>query len=85
MTDEDRDQLRSTVNEALDWLDDHPGASTEEYELKLNEVEQASNQIRRELQSAKANQACQERGVSSSIPPTPSSYLVLSLEESNFS
>ena len=41
--------LPATINDALDWLDDHPDAETTEYEDQLKAIEQVANPIMREL------------------------------------
>merc|ERR1712023_429335 len=55
ISDEDKEELESTINEALDWLDENPEADKEDYDEKQKEVEQIANPIMRELyQSAGA-------------------------------
>merc|ERR1712196_145461 len=49
LSDEDKDELESTINEALDWLDENPEADKEEYDEKQKEVEQISNPIMRNV------------------------------------
>jgi len=49
LSDEDKDELDSIINEALDWLDENPEADAEDYEEKQKEVEQVANPIMREL------------------------------------
>jgi len=44
--------LESTINEALEWLDDHPEADKEEYDAKQKEVEKIVNPIMKELYQA---------------------------------
>merc|ERR1719488_13333 len=39
LSDEDKEELESTINEALDWLDENPEAEKEEYDEKQKEVE----------------------------------------------
>merc|ERR1712086_983166 len=55
LSEEDKEELDNTINEALDWLDENPEAEAEEFEDKQKEVEQVANPIMRELyQSAGA-------------------------------
>lgn len=42
-------ELESTINEALDWLDEMPGADLEDLEDKKKEVEQIANPIMKDL------------------------------------
>ena len=46
---EDKEELESTINEALDWLDENPEADKEEYDGKQKEVEAVANPIMRNL------------------------------------
>lgn len=45
LSEEDKEELDSTINEALDWLDDHPDAETSEFEGQLKAIEQVANPI----------------------------------------
>jgi len=49
LSEEDKEELDSVINEALDWIDENPEAEAEEYEEKQKEVEQVANPIMREL------------------------------------
>merc|ERR1711968_59326 len=49
LSEEDKEELDNTINEALDWLDENPEAEAEEFEDKQKEVEQVANPIMREL------------------------------------
>merc|ERR1719240_2585103 len=49
LSDEDKEELESTINEALDWLDENPEAEKEEYDEKQKEVEQVANPIMRNV------------------------------------
>merc|ERR1712216_790717 len=49
LSEEDKEELDNTINEALDWLDENPEAEAEEFEDKQKEVEQIANPIMREL------------------------------------
>lgn len=42
-------ELESTINEALDWLDETPDADSEDLEDKKKEVEQIANPIMKDL------------------------------------
>lgn len=42
-------ELESTINEALDWLDETPDADLEDLEDKKKEVEQVANPIMKDL------------------------------------
>ncbi|KAJ8603068.1 hypothetical protein CTAYLR_006663 [Chrysophaeum taylorii] len=46
---DDKEELDSTINEALDWLDENPEADKEEYEDKQKEVEAIANPIMRNI------------------------------------
>ena len=52
ISDEDKEELESTINEALDWLDENPEADKEDYDEKQKEVEQIANPIMRNLYQA---------------------------------
>uniref|UniRef100_A0A7S2BQI5 Uncharacterized protein n=1 Tax=Florenciella parvula TaxID=236787 RepID=A0A7S2BQI5_9STRA len=54
LSEMDREELDATINDALDWLDDHPDAETTEYEDQLKAIEQVANPIMRELYQAGA-------------------------------
>jgi len=54
ISDEDKEELESTINEALDWLDENPEADKEDYDEKQKEVEQIANPIMRNLYQAGA-------------------------------
>merc|ERR1712224_1057265 len=49
LSDEDKEELESTINEALDWLDENPEADKDEYDEKQKEVEQIANPIMRNV------------------------------------
>merc|ERR1719311_1214205 len=49
LSEEDKEELDNTINDALDWLDENPEAEAEEFEDKQKEVEQIANPIMREL------------------------------------
>lgn len=49
LSEEDKEELDSVINEALDWVDENPEAEAEEYEEKQKEVEKVANPIMREL------------------------------------
>eukprot|EP00618_Florenciella_parvula_P031897 CAMPEP_0119542776 /NCGR_PEP_ID=MMETSP1344-20130328/53765_1 /TAXON_ID=236787 /ORGANISM="Florenciella parvula, Strain CCMP2471" /LENGTH=658 /DNA_ID=CAMNT_0007587033 /DNA_START=26 /DNA_END=2002 /DNA_ORIENTATION=+ len=49
LSEEDKEELDNTINEALDWLDENPEAEAEEFDEKQKEVEQVANPIMREL------------------------------------
>merc|ERR1712118_517342 len=49
LSEEDKEELDNTINEALDWLDENPEAEAEEFDDKQKEVEQIANPIMREL------------------------------------
>merc|ERR1712159_3473 len=49
LSEEDKEELDSVINEALDWVDENPEAEAEEYEEKQKEVEQVANPIMRDL------------------------------------
>jgi molecular chaperone DnaK (HSP70) len=45
IADDERTQLTETIEAALVWLEDHPGAEKEEYDEKQKEVERIANPI----------------------------------------
>lgn len=47
--DTTQQELESTINEALDWLDETPDAELEDLEDKKKEVEQIANPIMKDL------------------------------------
>merc|ERR1711990_1083832 len=49
LSEEDKEELDNTINEALDWLDENPEAEAEEFEDKQKEVEQIANPIMRNV------------------------------------
>merc|ERR1711862_939359 len=44
-SEDDKSTLSSTVNDALDWLEDHPVAEKKDYDEKQKEIEQIANPI----------------------------------------
>lgn len=38
-------EIETSINEALDWLDDTPDAETEQFEAQRKEIEQIANPI----------------------------------------
>jgi len=49
LSEEDKEELTSAIDEALDWLEENPEADAEEYSDKQKEVEKIANPIMREL------------------------------------
>jgi heat shock protein 5 len=49
LSSDDKEEIESTINEALDWLDENPEADKEEYEEKQKEVEAIANPILRNV------------------------------------
>ena len=49
LSEEDKEELTSAIDEALDWMDENPEAEPEEFEEKQKEVEGIANPIMREL------------------------------------
>jgi heat shock protein 5 len=49
LSEEDKEELTSAIDEALDWMDENPEAESEEYEDKQKEVEKIANPIMRDL------------------------------------
>merc|ERR1712070_478039 len=45
LTEDEKSQLNTAVNDGLDWLEDHPAAEKDEYDEKQKEVEQIANPI----------------------------------------
>ncbi|CBJ32677.1 BiP [Ectocarpus siliculosus] len=51
ISDADREELESTINEALDWLDETPNAETEQFQSRMKDIEQIANPIMSRLYS----------------------------------
>jgi len=49
LSEEDKEELTSAIDEALDWMDENPEAESEEYNDKQKEVEKIANPIMRDL------------------------------------
>jgi len=49
LSEEDKEELTSAIDEALDWLEENPEADAEEFNEKQKEVEKIANPIMREL------------------------------------
>mmetsp|Transcript_2931 Transcript_2931/g.4310 ORF Transcript_2931/g.4310 Transcript_2931/m.4310 type:complete len:656 (-) Transcript_2931:392-2359(-) len=49
LSEADKEELESVINEALDWLDENPDAEKEDYDDKQKEVEQIANPLIRDL------------------------------------
>jgi len=49
LSEEDKEELTSAIDEALDWMEENPEADAEEYSDKQKEVEKIANPIMREL------------------------------------
>jgi len=45
LSEDDAELLKATIKEGLEWLDDRPSASKEEYDAKREEVESVANPI----------------------------------------
>jgi heat shock protein 5 len=45
----DKKEVESTINDALEWLEDHADSEKEDYDAKQKEVEQIVNPILKEL------------------------------------
>jgi molecular chaperone DnaK (HSP70) len=45
LTEDEKDELNTAVNDGLDWLEDHPAAEKDEYDEKQKEVESIANPI----------------------------------------
>ncbi|CAM9482645.1 unnamed protein product [Discosporangium mesarthrocarpum] len=52
ITEADKEELETTINEALDWLDETPNADLEDLQDKQKEVEQIANPIMKDLYQA---------------------------------
>ncbi|CAM9872783.1 unnamed protein product [Heterosigma akashiwo] len=50
----DKEELESTINDALDWLDDTPEGDAQDYKDKQKEVEQIASPIMKELYQGQA-------------------------------
>eukprot|EP00635_Sarcinochrysidales_sp_CCMP3193_P011485 CAMPEP_0118889468 /NCGR_PEP_ID=MMETSP1166-20130328/377_1 /TAXON_ID=1104430 /ORGANISM="Chrysoreinhardia sp, Strain CCMP3193" /LENGTH=663 /DNA_ID=CAMNT_0006828059 /DNA_START=139 /DNA_END=2130 /DNA_ORIENTATION=- len=49
LSSDDKEEIESTINEALDWLEENPEADKEEYDDKQKEVENIASPIMRNL------------------------------------
>merc|ERR1712070_1205422 len=49
LSEEDKEELTTAIDEALDWMDENPEADAEEYGEKQKEVEQIANPIMRNM------------------------------------
>lgn len=49
LSEEDKEELTSAIDEALDWMDENPEAEAEEYNDKQKEVEKVANPIMKDL------------------------------------
>merc|ERR1712070_831431 len=55
LSEDEKSELNTAINDGLDWLEDHPAAEKEEYDDKQKEVEQIANPIlKRAYESAAA-------------------------------
>ena len=45
LSEDEKTELNTAVNDGLDWLEDHPAAEKDEYDEKQKEVEQIANPI----------------------------------------
>ena len=45
LSPDDKEQITAAVDEAIEWLDSHPDAETDEYRAKKKEVEEVANPI----------------------------------------
>jgi heat shock protein 5 len=49
LSPEDKKELQDTIDETLDWMDEHPEADKEDYDQKQKEVENIANPIIRNM------------------------------------
>jgi endoplasmic reticulum chaperone BiP len=54
---DDAKELKDMIDEALDWLEDHPESTKEEFDAKQKEVEQVANPIMRNFYAAPGERA----------------------------
>mmetsp|Transcript_32245 Transcript_32245/g.42519 ORF Transcript_32245/g.42519 Transcript_32245/m.42519 type:complete len:658 (+) Transcript_32245:149-2122(+) len=54
LSEADKEELESTINDALDWMDENPEADAEEYKDKQKEVEQIASPLIKELYQGQA-------------------------------
>ena len=54
---EDAKELKDMIDEAVDWLEDHPEADKEQYDAKQKDVEGVANPIMRNFYAATAEEA----------------------------
>lgn len=73
LNEEDKTTLSKTVEDALVWMEDHPGAEKAEYDEKQKEVEQVANPI--------LKRAYESSNTSSSTPSNPDDEYFEDLEK----
>merc|ERR1712159_378314 len=54
LSDSDKDELETTITDALDWLEENPEADKEDYDEKQKEVEKIANPIMKDLYQGQA-------------------------------
>jgi len=54
LSDSDKEELETTITDALDWLDENPEADKDEYDDKQKEVEKIVNPIMKDLYQGQA-------------------------------
>jgi len=54
LSESDKEELETTISDALDWLEDNPEADKEDYDDKQKEVEKVANPIMKDLYQGQA-------------------------------
>ena len=67
LSEDDKSTLGTTVDDALVWLEDHPGAEKSEYDDKQKEVEQIANPI---IKKAYESSTSASTEGATGVPPT---------------
>ena len=57
LSEDEKDQLNTAINDGLDWLEDHPAAEKEECDSKQKEVESIANPILKRAYESSAGAA----------------------------
>ena len=63
ISDEDKESLITTIDEALTWMEDHPAAEKDEYDEKQKEVEAVVNPIMKKAYESAGDGAGHEGGM----------------------
>jgi heat shock protein 5 len=62
LSPEDKKELQDTIDETLDWMEEHPEADKEDYDQKQKEVENIANPIIRNMYAGGSAGASEDMG-----------------------